>query len=313
MNEIVKRGTQSESINVFGSGFELAQRMAQLLAASQVVPTMYQGNMPNCMIALDISNRIGVGVLAVMQKMYIVHGKPAFEATFVAAAVNSCGRYTPIRCHENGLVGDDFGVYAVAKELSTGEELRGTTITWKMIKAEKWDSKPGSKWLTMPEQMFKYRAMSFWQREFDPGLTMGIRTADEIEDMDVSPAEVVNQDRGLAAVTAELKVKAAEELSRPVSQGTVTVTAKAKEDAPQEPIGEVEVPSDDSDHAAQLKTDCIDMAFVIWGEDHMQRISGICRGSDRDCEYPEDFESFAFTSATTAQLEWLHSELKQRS
>lgn len=188
---ITKTNEIPDRLDVFGRHFVEAQRVAKALSCSGVVPTMYQGNVPNCLIALDISNRVGVGVLAVMQKMYIVHGKPAFEATFVAAAVNACGRYSPLRCRCNNLEGDNFGYYAVAVELSTGEELRGTTVDWKMVKAEKWNqdtkTKSGaiqkSKWNTLPEQMFKYRAMSFWQREFEPGLTMGIMTADETADV----------------------------------------------------------------------------------------------------------------------------------
>jgi len=172
----------NQSLDVFGSGFEMAQRIANALAASAVVPPLYQGNVPNCLIALDVANRIGMSVLAVMQKMYIIHGKPAFEATFVAAAVNACGRYTPIRTRHNGLDGDDSGYYAEAEEIATGEILKGTTITWRMVKTEGWYDKRDSKWKTMPEQMFKYRAVSFWQREFDPGLTMGISSDAEIED-----------------------------------------------------------------------------------------------------------------------------------
>jgi hypothetical protein len=153
------------------------------------------------MIALDVACRMEVGVLAVMQKMYIVHGKPAFESTFVSAAVDACGRYSPLRAKCNNKTGDDYGYYAVATELSTGEELVGTTIDWKMVKAEGWDKdkpiykngqKTGvqrSKWNTMPDQMFKYRAKSFWKNEFEPGITMGIRTIDEIED--IGPAVVV--------------------------------------------------------------------------------------------------------------------------
>ena len=52
-----------------------------------------------------------------------------------------------------------------------------------MVKNEGWASKPGSKWKSMPEQMFRYRAAAFWQRMYAPEISMGFSTADEIEDI----------------------------------------------------------------------------------------------------------------------------------
>jgi hypothetical protein len=51
-----------------------------------------------------------------------------------------------------------------------------------MAKAEGWVDKNGSKWKTMPEQMFRYRAASFLIRTTAPEIGMGLLTADEAED-----------------------------------------------------------------------------------------------------------------------------------
>jgi hypothetical protein len=51
-----------------------------------------------------------------------------------------------------------------------------------MAKAEGWTKKNGSKWLTMPEQMFMYRAGAFWSRVYAPELSLGMSTAEEIID-----------------------------------------------------------------------------------------------------------------------------------
>ena len=56
-----------------------------------------------------------------------------------------------------------------------------------MVKAEGWDSKTGSKWKTMPEQMFKYRAAAFWQRAYAPEISMGLQTAEEAIDIAPTP------------------------------------------------------------------------------------------------------------------------------
>ena len=42
-----------------------------------------------------------------------------------------------------------------------------------------------SKWRTMPEQMLRYRAASFWCSTYSPELSMGMRTVEEnVEDAD---------------------------------------------------------------------------------------------------------------------------------
>ncbi|MBQ8613121.1 MAG: hypothetical protein IJ416_02755 [Ruminiclostridium sp.] len=48
---------------------------AKLLAGSQLVPQNYQGKPENCMIAIDIANRVGASPIFVMQNLYVVKGK----------------------------------------------------------------------------------------------------------------------------------------------------------------------------------------------------------------------------------------------
>ena len=170
------------AINAFGSesAFEVSQRMAKALAASTMVPEQYRGNVANCMIAIELAIRIGCSVFMVMQHLYIVKGKPSWSAVFLISTVNSCGRFTPIRFT---FVGEKskpgWGCYAHATDKESGEECVGTTITLEMARAEGW----GSKWQTMPEQMMRYRAATFWTRAYAPEAGMGMATQEELEDM----------------------------------------------------------------------------------------------------------------------------------
>jgi len=52
-----------------------------------------------------------------------------------------------------------------------------------MAKAEGWSTKAGSKWLTMPEQMLRYRAAAFFARIYAPDITLGMQTSDELRDV----------------------------------------------------------------------------------------------------------------------------------
>ena len=48
---------------------------------------------------------------------------------------------------------------------------------------EGWLSKPGSKWKTMPEQMLKYRAASFFAKVHCSDYLLGIPTIEEVHDI----------------------------------------------------------------------------------------------------------------------------------
>lgn len=175
----------------FGSlqSFELMQRGAKLLTASDLVPQQFRGNLANCVIALNMANRIGADPLMVMQNLYVVHGSPSWSSKFLIATINTCGRFSSLRYEWKGKPGsDDYGCRAWAVEKGTNERLDGIWVDWKMVKAEGWNTKKGSKWLTMPDQMFVYRAAAFWQRAYAPELGMGLQTREEMDDViDVRP------------------------------------------------------------------------------------------------------------------------------
>lgn len=169
------------------TAFSLTVRKARALSQSTLVPEQYRGDggLPNVMIALEIAERIGASPLQVMQNLYIVSGKPGWSSSFLIATVNACGRFSPLRFEiiGNDPAKDDYKVRAYAEDKATGERCVGTWITWAMVKAEGWSTKSGSKWKTMPEQMFMYRAAAFWTRVYAPEVSLGIQTSDEVQDV----------------------------------------------------------------------------------------------------------------------------------
>lgn len=206
-------------------GFELAQRAAKLLAASQLVPKEYQGNLPNCVIALNMAQRVGADPLMIMQNLVIVHGKPTWSSQFLIATVNTCGRFTALRYEFFGQMNTDgWGCRAWAIEKATGEKLVGTDITIAIAKKEGWYGKNGSKWQSIPQQMLMYRAGAWWTRAYAPELSMGLQTADEAADIiDLNP------DGSIASITTEsLRTR---EVRGEVVQETQQTTAPQAEKA----------------------------------------------------------------------------------
>lgn len=170
--------------------FDLDLRRAKVFAASTLVPAQYQDNIPNCLIALNMAKRIGMDPLMCTQNLHVVQGKPGWSGQFLIAAFNQCGRFTAMRFEWRGDQASktEWGCRAYATEKGTGERIVGAWVTWKMVEGEGWSKKSGSKWLTMPEQMFMYRAAAFMVRTHAPEIAMGLQTVEEIHDViDITP------------------------------------------------------------------------------------------------------------------------------
>ena len=161
--------------------FELVQRQAKMLASSTLVPKDFANNIANCAIAINIAKRTRLDCLMVAQNLAIIHGRPSWSATALIGMINSCGRYSPLRfVFDNE--DEPTSCYAVATDKESGQDLKGEKITLTMAKAEGWSTKNGSKWLTMPGQMLRYRAASFWSRAYASDLSLGFYTQDEVKD-----------------------------------------------------------------------------------------------------------------------------------
>ena len=192
MNEQLTTSADSQA-------FELVQRQAKMLASSTLIPKEFQGNLANCAIGLNIAKRLGADPFMVLQNIDIIHGRPSFRASFLIAMVNACGRFTPLQFQLTGKDGTRACVaYSTNKE--TGERVEGPEVSMAMAKAEGWSTKSGSKWLTMPELMLRYRSAAFFARIYAPDITLGMQTAEEIHD--AAPIRDVTPRPGFAAALA---------------------------------------------------------------------------------------------------------------
>ena len=176
------------------AAFELVQRQAKMLASSTLVPKEFQNNMANCAIGLNIAKRLGADPFMVLQNIDVIHGRPSFRATFLIAMVNASGRFSPLKFKLEGN-GAERTCYAYATDKASGETVDGPVVSMAMAKAEGWSTKSGSKWITMPEVMLRYRSAAFFARLYAPDITLGMQTAEEVEDVapverNVTPAKV---------------------------------------------------------------------------------------------------------------------------
>lgn len=217
----------------FGSlqSFELMQRAAKLLSSSTLVPAAYRavtekldkfGNVKertenphavaNCVIAINMAQRMKADELMVMQNLYIVEGRPSWSSQWIIAAINGCGRFSPLR-FEIKVLGhkdvkrtetywennerksrdqvvkvNDMVCIAWAVEKETRERIESPAVSIEMAVKEGWYTKNGSKWQTMPEVMLRYRTASFFGKLYAPELLMGLQTVEELQDARVIDA-----------------------------------------------------------------------------------------------------------------------------
>ncbi|MEG2268721.1 MAG: recombinase RecT, partial [Acinetobacter sp.] len=86
------------------------------------------------------------------------------------------------------------GVYKCCKAYGI-PLVESSKISMEMAVKEGWYTKNGSKWKTMPEQMLRYRAASFFGRVYAPELLMGLRSVEEEQDriIDVTPDQSLSE------------------------------------------------------------------------------------------------------------------------
>ena len=169
--------------------FEFAQRQAKSLCQSQLVPKQYQGQdgLPNCLVALEMSKRMKLSPLIVMQNLNVIHGKPSWSSQFIASTIMSCGRFSNFAYLVKGQ-GETLEVQCVATRLEDKKQVKGSAVSMRMARQEGWTKNP--KYSSMPELMLRNRAATFFGRQYIPDLLLGVQTSEEVVDIESEPINV---------------------------------------------------------------------------------------------------------------------------
>ena len=191
--DITTQNTDGESsIYQSQNSFEFAQRQAKSLCESNLVPQSYQGQkgLPNCLVALEMSKRMNLSPLTVMQNLNIIHGTPSWSAQFISSQILGCGRFENFDYLVKG-EGETLEVQCIAKRVEDQKIVKGTAVSMKMARLEGWTR--NSKYTSMPELMLRNRAATFFGRQYIPDLLLGVQTSEEVVDiqpLDVTPETV---------------------------------------------------------------------------------------------------------------------------
>lgn len=162
--------------------FETQLRRAEIMAEAPFLPDAFRGNAGAVLIAVELADRLGLPVMATIQNIYVVHGKPAFSGAFFISCINASGRYSPVEYEERNESGKLVGCRVAVRRRSDGKEIFGPWVTLDMARAEGW-LKNNPKWSTMPELMLRYRAAAFFARTNCPEVVLGFAVEGEAEDI----------------------------------------------------------------------------------------------------------------------------------
>lgn len=173
--------------------FDTAQRSAKALVHSPLVPEQYRAGgknsvevaIANCLIAINLAERMGEDPLTIMQNLHIINGKPGWDTEFMIARVNRSGKFRQEIDWEEESEEDlaQYRVRAFAVR-QNGKPVYSVWVDMKMAREEGWTRNP--KYKSMPQHMLRYRAAAFLIRQHCPEALGAIRqTADEVVDMRV--------------------------------------------------------------------------------------------------------------------------------
>lgn len=174
------------SLGIFGTSdnFIMAMQMAKALSSSTIVPSTFQKNDANCLIAIEQAQRLKVSPLMVMQNLYVIQGRPSWSSKFLIAAINNSGKFDMELQFDETKDKNGKPFSCTAWTMKNGRRVEDMEVNMDMAKDEGWLGKNGSKWKTMPQLMLRYRAASFFSSLNCPELTMGLYTREEMQDND---------------------------------------------------------------------------------------------------------------------------------
>lgn len=191
--------------------------------SGSVVPAMFRGSPGDCAVVVRLARRFKVDPLLLMQNCYIEDGRVGLYAKFIVGLLIASGKisgrveYNIQRDPEGKIV----SCQAVVTDAATQKRVEGTPITAEQVRQMGLDAPKDGQinyWLTMPEQMYKYRAGAWLVTLHYPEVILGLDVAEDLRVR--KPADLDEQDQAFlespaaAAPTEILRVMTGSEVAK---------------------------------------------------------------------------------------------------
>lgn len=193
-NSLVTQDFMLDSMLDVGK-FEQLQRAASLFSKSGLVPQTFKENPAACFVGLQLSAQLGVNPFMLFQRLYTVGNKIGIEAQLAIGIANQKKVFKGAIQYSFTGKGETRSCTAKATLSSTGEQVE-MTVDWATVAAEGWNKRNGSKWLTMPDLMFRYRSAMWLIRTYAPEVLLGLQSVEEMQDtglVNVTPKKTIDE------------------------------------------------------------------------------------------------------------------------
>ena len=204
MQELVTIDAPNNNIDRI-ENWERYYKMAEMLATSDIVPACYRNKPSNIFIAIQTAQNLKLDVMTIMQNTYIIQGKLGITSNFAISLANKSGYLKDSIQYKVSGAADDMEVtaYAILKDGMPIE----MTVTMAQAIAERWATKDGSKYKTLPQLMLMYRAAMFLIRTHLPQVLLCSHSVEELKDVESNELKNVSDNPIKKSKIASLKDK----------------------------------------------------------------------------------------------------------
>jgi hypothetical protein len=221
----LQKAEQSKSTTLSPiQNFELQLKRAEILSRSTIIPKEFQSKPGDCFIVMEIADRLGLPAFTMFQNVDVIYGRVGVRGSFARALCQSrTENFVSDGFETQGSLPASFASfnpgnsdYAVRYFIEKTSKVTGETkkhfgpwIGLALAKSMGWWDKKGSFWSqnsSMCERMCKFRAVSWYVKDEDPNLLVGLPFAEELRDydpIDITPAKATSAQRAFAKTPEE--------------------------------------------------------------------------------------------------------------
>ena len=163
-----------------------AERMAILLAKSNLLPVNYQKNPANVFVAIEYAKALNIAPMHAINSINVIKGKPTLSAGLMSALVRKHGCKLRVKVEGQGQ-----NAVAHAKLIRPDDDYE-FVCTWDMERAKRAGVAGGTNWQKYPEAMLKARAISEVCREGAEDFLQGFSYTPEELGGEVEPSAVAS-------------------------------------------------------------------------------------------------------------------------
>lgn len=203
----------SQSTALIPSSIAEAQQVAELLAASTLVPDDYKGKPQNCYMAIQYGSEVGLSPMASLLSVCVIKGKPSLYASAKVGLVLASRQALYFHCIEATPTKATYethrkGAPKPVRFSFTYEDAKRAELLGGMYK----------KW---PQRMLDARAKSFLCNDVYPDILLGMPTYEDVIDIDSVDKVDVESFDAPAAIDVESQDAKPKEETNPAASNEV--------------------------------------------------------------------------------------------